>query len=209
MTATRDGTPPTDPAAAEESGPPSAPHDTSPPGLTPDEFFHALQEERRRHVLRYLLDHEDPVTVDRLAEWVVSREAGTDEVDPSAEACQRTYLSLYQSHLPKLDGLGLVDYDQSEGTVAATATTEHLAGYLGIGSPAESAAGSAPGPAAGDEPRGWRRALAGANVVGAALLALAWFGPFATLAVSFRVAATVVLAIHTALTAALFVDQGR
>lgn len=205
MTATRDGTPPTDPDAAEESGPPSAPHDTSPPGLTPDEFFHALQEERRRHVLRYLLDHEDPVTVDRLAEWVVSRETGIDEEDPSAEACQRTYLSLYQSHLPKLDSLGLVNYDQSAETVAATATTEHVAGYLGLGSPAESATG----PVTGDEPRDWRRALAGANIVGAALLALAWFGPLATVAVSFRVAATVVLAIHAALTAALFVDQGR
>lgn len=204
MTVTRDGTPPAEPAAQEESGPPSAPHDTSPPGLTPDEFFHALQEERRRHALRYLLDHEGPVTVDRLAEWVASREGGTDAV-PSAEACQRTYLSLYQSHLPKLDALGLVDYDQSGETVIATTTADHFAGYLGGDSPAE----PEPEAATDEGRRGWGRALAGANAVGAVLLALAWVGPVATVAVSFRVAAAAVLVVHAVLAAALFVDRSR
>jgi hypothetical protein len=55
---------------------------------------------------------------------------------------------------------------------------------------------------------GWSRALVGANALGVGLLALAWFGPVAALAVSFRVAAAAVLAIHTALTAVLVIDRG-
>ncbi|WP_254820956.1 DUF7344 domain-containing protein [Haloglomus halophilum] len=206
MTATRDGAPPAEPAAEEESGPPSAPADTSPPGLSADEFFHALQEERRRHALRCLLDHMEPVEVDRLAEWVASREHGQDDGGPSAEASQRTYLSLYQCHLPKLDSLDLVDFDQSSETVTLTGRADHFAPYLGAPIPGDEHDDAPDGPPGGGR---WPRALVGANALGVGLLALAWFGPVATLAVSFRVAAAAVLAIHTALTAALFIDRGR
>lgn len=206
MTTTRDGAPPAEPGAEEESGPPSAPADTSPPGLSADEFFHALQEERRRHALRCLLDHEGPVDLDRLAEWVASREHGQDGDGPSAEACQRTYLSLYQSHLPKLDGLGLVDYDQSNETVTSTETADHLAPYLGAPVPGDEHDAAPDEPPAGGR---WSRALVGANALGIGLLTLAWLGPLATVAVSFRVAAAAILALHTALTAALFVGRER
>lgn len=188
----------------ETTGPPSESGDAPSSDLGADEFFHALQAERRRHTLRYLLENDGPVEVAELAEWITSHQHGAIEAVPDSEAYQRTYLSLYQSHLPKLDGLGLVDYDQASETVASTGTTACIEPYLDA--PVERAAA----PPTDDTQAGtaWRRYYAGASAVGTALLAVAWAGPVATLALSFRLVAAAVVVIHTAVTAAMLARRG-
>ncbi|ELY37377.1 hypothetical protein C498_00795 [Haloferax volcanii DS2] len=48
---------------------------------------------------------------------VAARENGTAIEDVTDEERQRVYISLYQTHLPKLESAGLVDYDEEERSV--------------------------------------------------------------------------------------------
>lgn len=40
------------------------------------------------------------------------------------------YIALYQSHLPKLDKLGIIDYNQPRGIIEPTERTDEVADYL-------------------------------------------------------------------------------
>ena len=40
------------------------------------------------------------------------------------------YVSLYQTHIPKLDSVGLVEYDQENGDVALTDRAHQIDAYL-------------------------------------------------------------------------------
>lgn len=88
--------------------------------LETDEIFHILQTRRRRDVLRYLRRADGPVRLGELAERVAAREQGTTVDALTSSERQRVYISLYQSHLPKLDREGIVDYDKDRGIVERT-----------------------------------------------------------------------------------------
>ncbi|MDQ2052488.1 hypothetical protein RBH26_18655 [Natronolimnohabitans sp. A-GB9] len=88
--------------------------------LEPDEIFHILQTSRRRRVLEHLEGGDEPVTVRTLAERIAARENDTTVENLTSDQRQRVYISLYQTHLPKLDTAGVVDYDKNRGTVEST-----------------------------------------------------------------------------------------
>ncbi|WP_254769390.1 DUF7344 domain-containing protein [Salinilacihabitans rarus] len=88
--------------------------------LETDEIFHILQTRRRRDVLRYLRQADGPVRLGDLAERVAAWEQGTTVDALTSSERQRVYISLYQSHLPKLDREGIVDYDKDRGIVERT-----------------------------------------------------------------------------------------
>jgi hypothetical protein len=123
----------------------------APADLSRDDVYHILQTKRRRDVLRYLRDAEGPVRLRELAEQVAAWEQGTTVDDLSADERQRVYISLYQSHLPKLDGCGIVDYDKDRGLVEPTPLTPALDEYL------EGGDATQPGP--------WPRRYAGTVVL--------------------------------------------
>ncbi|GAB3034398.1 DUF7344 domain-containing protein [Natronobiforma cellulositropha] len=85
--------------------------------LSTDDIFHILQTKRRRDVLRYLRDAGTAVRMRDLAEQVAAWEQETTIERLSSSERQRVYISLYQSHLPKLDEEGIVDYDKDRGIV--------------------------------------------------------------------------------------------
>ncbi|MDF9746951.1 DUF7344 domain-containing protein [Natrinema salsiterrestre] len=102
----------------------------SSPELSLDDVYHLLQTKRRRDVLRYLREAEEPVRLRELAEQVAAWEQETTIDELSSDERQRVYISLYQSHLPKLDNHGIVDYDKDRGRVEPTARTPLLDSYL-------------------------------------------------------------------------------
>lgn len=104
--------------------------DSAPSELSLDDIYHLLQTKRRRDVLRYLRDAEGRVQLRELAEQVAAWEQETTVDDLSSSERQRVYISLYQSHLPKLDTHGIVDYDKDRGWVEATPLTDRLDSYL-------------------------------------------------------------------------------
>ena len=190
--------------------------------LTTDELFNILQSERRRLALRHLLDREGPTDVETLATAVAAAEQDTTSAELPDEARQRTYLDLYQSHLPKLDHLDLVDYEQGHETVEPTPAVDLFEPYLdGPLAPDPTSAGSGfPGSGAGsastdataeaddggDATTGTRDSVAyyaGTALVSAGLFGVAALGTLSPVVLSFRVVASLVTAMYAALTAGL------
>lgn len=109
--------------------------------IAKDEAFHLLQNARRRAVLRYLLARPD---ADRFVMRDVTEAVAAWEHDTSVGALtsderQRVYISLYQSHLPKLDEHGVVAYDQSRGIVEPRPLLAALEPFLEDGLDADDA----------------------------------------------------------------------
>ncbi|MFC4990353.1 DUF7344 domain-containing protein [Saliphagus infecundisoli] len=101
--------------------------------LTEDQIFHVLQNERRRNVLRYLQDTDEPVRMRDVAEQVAAWEHDTTVEALTSDQRQRVYIPLYQSHLPKLDTEGIIDYQQSRGIVERRSSAAQLEPYLDVG----------------------------------------------------------------------------
>lgn len=98
--------------------------------LTKDDIFHLLQNQRRRDVLRYLQGVEGPVAMRDMAEQVAAWEHDTTLQALTSDECQRVYIALYQTHLPKLDEEGIINYNQSRGIVERTPKADELQRYL-------------------------------------------------------------------------------
>lgn len=146
--------------------------------LDEDQIYHLLQNERRRNVLRYLHDTEGTVSMRDIAEQVAAWEnASTVQAITSSER-QRVYIPLYQSHLPKLDEEGVIEYDQSRGAVTKTDAADVLYEYLEPGTSDNDTEEE-------NEPTQtrWERYYLGASGLGATLLAGSTLGvsPFALL----------------------------
>lgn len=104
-------------------------------GISKDDAFHVLQNSRRRAVLRYLLDRDEPQRLQMrdVAEAVAAWEHGTTTEQLTSDQRQRVYIALYQSHLPKLDELGVIEYDQARGIVEPTRLLAVFAPFLEAG----------------------------------------------------------------------------
>lgn len=98
--------------------------------LPSDQLFHLLANRRRRAVLYYLREHDETVSMRDLAERIAAWEHGTTIRTLGSSERQRVYISLYQNHLPKLDDHGVIEYDQSRGTVERTERADQLDRYI-------------------------------------------------------------------------------
>lgn len=87
-------------------------------GLPPGEIFELLGNERRRGVIHFLKRRDERVRVDELVDAVVEWERGVGSSRDSV------YSSLVQTHLPRLDEAGVVEYDDGGKVVRPT---EHVA----------------------------------------------------------------------------------
>lgn len=101
-----------------------------PKPLSKDTIFHILQVERRRLTLQYLHGQTDSVSMRDLAEQVAAWENETTIDQLSSSERQRTYIALYQTHLPKLDSEGLIKYNKDRGTILRTSRADQLDPYL-------------------------------------------------------------------------------
>jgi hypothetical protein len=100
--------------------------------LSVDDVFTVLSNERRRLVLRYMKSHEGPVRVRDLSHQVAAWENGLSVEELNYKQRKRAYTSLHQTHLPKLDDCGIVDYDRNRGTVELRDRVEELDFYLEV-----------------------------------------------------------------------------
>lgn len=98
--------------------------------LSDDDIFHILQTNRRRDAIRYLLGKDDPVKMRDVAEYVAAKENDTTVAELTSTERQRVYIPLYQSHLPKLDKEGVIEYNKSRGIVHPTDQLELFRPYL-------------------------------------------------------------------------------
>ncbi len=118
--------------------------------LSQDTAFDLLSNARRRLALQYLQDEGGPISIGELATQVAAMENDIPPDDVDAQQRKRTYVSLYQTHVPKLAKANAVDYDPDEGVVTLTPETRMVTSYL---SPA-------------GEDRSWPQLYLGLSVVG-------------------------------------------
>jgi DNA-binding transcriptional ArsR family regulator len=100
------------------------------PAISKDEAYDLLSNARRRFVISYLRDRSEPVALSTLSEEVAAWENETPPPDLTDQQIKRVYVSLYQTHLPKLSEAGLVDYDRDAGRVQLTSNVTELDTYL-------------------------------------------------------------------------------
>lgn len=98
--------------------------------LSPDDIFGTLSNRRRRHVLHYLRHIDGTVTIRDLSEQLAAWENGTTTAEVVPGERKRLYTALHQTHLPKMDALGVVTYDRNRGTVRMTDSVREFDAYL-------------------------------------------------------------------------------
>lgn len=107
-----------------------------------DDAFHLLQNGRRRAVCRYLLarPNQQQFRMGDIVEAVAAWENDTTVEQLTPEQRQRVYVSLYQSHLPKLDAHDVIEYDTGRRLVEPTPLLAVFSRFLDPGLPDETRA---------------------------------------------------------------------
>jgi hypothetical protein len=105
--------------------------------LSLDLVFQVLKNQRRRNVLLYLKQHEDPASLGDLSEFIAAKENGKEEAALTSQERKRAYVGLYQCHLPMMDDVGVVDFNKDRGIISLTPRAEVLDSYLDGPSPSE------------------------------------------------------------------------
>lgn len=98
--------------------------------LSDDDVFEVLYNRRRRGVIRYLRDGDGTATVSDLAEHIAAKENDITVQQLSSYERKRVYVGLYQNHLPMMDEIGVLDYDENRGTVRLRESARRLGPFL-------------------------------------------------------------------------------
>jgi len=77
--------------------------------LSQDLVFDILSNTRRRMVLYYLREYGAPASVQEIAERIAALENEIPPEELSRQQRKRVYVSLYQTHLPKLNEAGIIE----------------------------------------------------------------------------------------------------
>ncbi|PSP55804.1 hypothetical protein BRC82_04280 [Halobacteriales archaeon QS_1_67_19] len=91
-----------------------------------EEVFDAVQNLRRRYVLYYLQRFDDPVKLGDLAEQVAAWENDTTPDAVTSNQRKSVYSALHQTHLPRLEAAGVLEYDTERSLIRATRETAGL-----------------------------------------------------------------------------------
>ncbi|NGM70743.1 hypothetical protein G6M89_17310 [Natronolimnobius sp. AArcel1] len=98
---------------------------------TRDGAFKILSNPRRRYTIEYLVQSDEEVVRLRdVAEQIAAWENNVSTQEITYKQRKRVYTSLYQTHLPKMDRAGVIEYDQSAGVIRSTPTVADLATHL-------------------------------------------------------------------------------
>ncbi len=101
--------------------------------LSRDVVFDLLSSPRRRYVIYYLRKNGGPVELTTLAEHVAAWENDTTVDRLDSQDRKRVYVSLYQTHVPRLAETGVVDYDRDSGEITLAAGAERIDPFIGGG----------------------------------------------------------------------------
>lgn len=103
---------------------------TNTDALSRDEVYDILSNGRRRFVIYLLRDEGEPVPLSELSDRVAAWENDLPVDELTDQQIKRVYVSLYQTHIPKLEDSGIVEYDKDSGLVSLTSNVSSLDAYL-------------------------------------------------------------------------------
>lgn len=102
------------------------------PNLTWDDSFDLLSNHRRRYALHYLEQNDKEASLGELSEQIAAWENDITIKEVSYDERKRVYTSLQQVHLPRMDDMEVIEYDDREGTVEVSPTAAELDVYLDV-----------------------------------------------------------------------------
>lgn len=97
-----------------------------------DVIFSLLSAKRRREVLTYMAENGPETTLGDLADHIAAKENDTEIRLLSSQQRKRVYVALYQCHLPKMDDVDIIDFNQPRGTVARRPNASSLYRYMEV-----------------------------------------------------------------------------
>lgn len=100
-------------------------------GLEQDIVFDLLQNSRRRALLRYLEEREEAELVE-IAEHVAAEENDVELSETTEDSRRSVYISLYQTHVPKLADHGIIEYDEDEKLVSLRDPADRLLLHINL-----------------------------------------------------------------------------
>lgn len=92
------------------------------------EVFHILGNDRRREIITNIADRSEGIAVSDLAQEIARREGG--DMDPSKDLYKSVYVSLQQTHLPKLAEEGIIRYDRETNRVEPGPRLDEVTVYV-------------------------------------------------------------------------------
>ena len=101
--------------------------------IAQNKIHDVLRNDRRRWTIQYLKQRLKPVDVRELSEKVAAMEIGKSP--PPRDVRRSVYNALNQTHLPKLDEIGLVQYDRDRKTVSLCDDARDVDIYMNVVSP--------------------------------------------------------------------------
>lgn len=128
--------------------------------LTREDVFEVLSNGRRRCIVHYLKQHRGRrVELRDLVDYVAAWENDTTVEEVSGADRKSVYAAVKQTHLPKLDEAGVVEYDRRSGEVVLTDNAPDVELYLEY-EPQDGLA--------------WGKYYLGLSAVGLTLVAISW-----------------------------------
>ncbi len=97
-----------------------------------DETFDLLSNHRRRYTLHYLKANGEHAEIGQLSDYVAAWENDIPPNEVSYDQRKRVYTSLQQVHLPRMDKMGVIEFDDREGVIELTPAAQQLDIYLEI-----------------------------------------------------------------------------
>ncbi|TKX85357.1 hypothetical protein EXE43_14035 [Halorubrum sp. SS5] len=137
--------------------------------ISEDDLFDVLANQRRRFAVHLLKSEpDDAVEIGEMAEQIAAWENGIDTAEISSSERKRVYTALQQSHLPKMDDAGVVEFNKARGVVEPTPALTDVDVYLDVVEGREIP---------------WSEYYLGLSGVAAALVSAVWIGvwPFTVL----------------------------
>jgi len=145
-----------------EPADPQSPSTDSPSELTEEEVFDVLSHRRRRFALHYLVQRGE-TDLGELAEYVAAWENDKSVAELTTSERKHAYSALQQTHLPRMDDVGVVEFNKNRGTIEPSEALAELDIYMDV--------------VRGNEIP-WSEYYIGLTGVGAALVAALWLGAY-------------------------------
>lgn len=101
--------------------------------VSEDELFEVLANQRRRFAVHLLKKREDDaIAIGDMAEQIAAWENGIDAAEITGNERKRVYTALQQSHLPKMDDAGVVEFNKDRGIVEPTPALTNVDLYMDV-----------------------------------------------------------------------------
>jgi len=95
-----------------------------------DEIFELLKNNRRREILYYLEESDGSAAIKELARNIAAREHDVSTSAVTDKQYKRVYVALVQTHVPKLEEVGVIDFDEDDQTMSLQRKGQHLYSHL-------------------------------------------------------------------------------